>query len=66
MLLRRRHEKLRKAHADKPVENTAATLEPQELNKLTVAELQERCKELGLEGFSNLKKAELVELLEGK
>lgn len=37
-----------------------------DLNSHTVPELKEMAKERGLEGYSDLKKAELVELLEGE
>jgi elongation factor P--beta-lysine ligase len=37
-----------------------------DFNSLTVAELKEAAKELGLEGYSNKSKDELIALLEGK
>ena len=51
--LLRRKKKLRKA------ETTS-----QDLNDLTVAELKAMAKDKGLEGYSSLKKAELIELIE--
>lgn len=41
--------------------------EPKEsLESLTKAQLEERCKELGIEGCGKLKKAEIIELLKAK
>ena len=37
-----------------------------DFGSLTVPELKDLAKERGLEGYSDLKKAELVELLEGE
>ena len=35
------------------------------LEELTVKELKEKCEELGLEDYKNLKKEELIALIEG-
>ena len=41
--------------------------EPQEpLGSLTKVQLEERCKELGIEGCAKMKKAEIIELLKTK
>lgn len=36
-----------------------------ELEELTIKELKEKCEELGLEDYKNLKKEELIKLLKG-
>lgn len=56
-MLLRRHRKLRKANKEPE----------QEINKdLTVKELKDIAKKKELEGYSDLKKDELIELLEGE
>lgn len=40
--------------------------EEKELHDLTVTELKEKAKELKIEGYSNMKKEELIEAIEGE
>ena len=56
--------KVEKVEATPVVEEVVETVsEVQDLSSMTVVELKEMAKELGKEGYSALKKAELIELL---
>lgn len=59
MLLRRYHNRLTKK--EKPVEEKTEI----DYSSLTVKELRSLAKEKGIEGYYNMKKAELIEALKG-
>ncbi|MFI2741376.1 50S ribosomal protein L21 [Zhouia sp. PK063] len=53
----------KKATKAEKKEETVATADSNDLSKHTVAELREIAKEKGIEGYSSMKKAELIEAL---